>query len=545
MLREVILPSLARYRMVDEIIISHGRADTAFDFFIPSARVVIRDDSEVNSRLGIARRWLCWEAARNDTVLSLDDDILLPESSLNALHKAFVKNPRALHGLTVDMPLGFDSFMPQNSGNVNLVSGAYLLPQSMGRLCLERMDQAEDYVRDPFNSCPLWDGDDIFASLVACQVHASVNRAHRLPYRDLGVMCPDNNICHDSLRLARRNEMAKVMSGRLGVRMLPQPKSIVPVLRKIKRKVRNRKKQVLMSMRETPSLFILGASRSGTTALFKYLQHHEQFMSPQKENATHAEGAEPELLSLLRKKEIGRLAQRMNNLPSEKYRYHRLYPWKLPWRRRFTIDGTPHLLSSFSAPYSIKADFPTARMLVLLRNPVDRVLSLYRMRKKLIAMIRPSLTYPTLEEWLDMEKHLVCAGLPVLFYGQWHYLIQSYFPDYAEQMPPAAKLATVGYVSTGLYARWLERYFRLFPREQIMVIQSERFFAEPHDVLKKVHAFLGLDITEQCHPELFQRMHASEGDDVLNPELRARLAALFKEPNKRLFKLLGETYDWD
>ena len=49
------------------------------------------------------------------------------------------------------------------------------------------------------------------------------------------------------------------------------------------------------------------------------------------------------------------------------------------------------------------------------------------------------------------------------------------------------------YKSRGLYKVQLERYLNYFPREQILVLCSEEFFAETENTLRQVFEFVGVD----------------------------------------------------
>ncbi len=75
-LKHIILPILAQCPQIDEIIISYGKLDTAFDYESERCRMVHRRDyGDIDRRYGMARRFLAYEDATNEVILSLDDDI--------------------------------------------------------------------------------------------------------------------------------------------------------------------------------------------------------------------------------------------------------------------------------------------------------------------------------------------------------------------------------------------------------------------------------------------------------------------------------------
>ena len=98
-LMNVILPNLEKIPFVDEIIISHGREDTTFEYESEHCRLVHRRDENLNLEYGLALRFLAAGYARNDTILMVDDDVLVLESSISELLDEFIREPDVVHGL--------------------------------------------------------------------------------------------------------------------------------------------------------------------------------------------------------------------------------------------------------------------------------------------------------------------------------------------------------------------------------------------------------------------------------------------------------------
>ena len=105
-------------------------------------------------------------------------------------------------------------------------------------------------------------------------------------------------------------------------------------------------------------------------------------------------------------------------------------------------EFTPRYLAAHWAPSLIKKSAPNARLLVMLRDPVDRFVS--GMRHK--ARITPKLTAP------DAEMH--------------------------------------GY--RGLYCRQLQAWLNVFPRSQCLILQYEKCKLDPERELRRTFEFLGL-----------------------------------------------------
>ncbi len=139
-LQSIMLPILERCSLVDEIIISHGRQDAMFDYESDKCRMVHRRDYGDNNReYGLALRFLACEDARNDIILLLDDDIVIPESSLRALCNEFARAPEVIHSLygrNPDGKLRYNNRM--RFGEVTYaVCSAALLPKRLTSLFFE------------------------------------------------------------------------------------------------------------------------------------------------------------------------------------------------------------------------------------------------------------------------------------------------------------------------------------------------------------------------------------------------------------------------
>ena len=94
------------------------------------------------------------------------------------------------------------------------------------------------------------------------------------------------------------------------------------------------------------------------------------------------------------------------------------------------------------------------------------------------------------------------------------------------------------YLSRGRYAEQLNRWFKRFSREQLLIIQSESLFTDANAELQRVSEFLGL--TDQSPLKIANRGSYSP----MNTQTRTQLLAYFEPYNHDLFGLLGEEFDW-
>lgn len=233
--------------------------------------------------------------------------------------------------------------------------------------------------------------------------------------------------------------------------------------------------------RKLPDFIIVGAQKAGTSSLFYYLSQHPE-------------------LRVATQKEI------------HYYNYYRLRGKNLNWYRSFfplmlssrkTGEASPYYLFDAAVPQRIKQDMPDVKLIMLLRNPIDRAYSAYNMNAR-----RARDRFPTFEQAIanqDMSQEASCV-----------------------------------YLWRGLYAQHIRHWLRHFPHDQLLFIKSEDFFADPRNTLQKVYEFLGI---VEAYPSNTRPQEVGSYSD-LHPDTRKRLQAYYAKPNRELTRLLGETFSW-
>jgi hypothetical protein len=239
------------------------------------------------------------------------------------------------------------------------------------------------------------------------------------------------------------------------------------------------------ALRALPDFVIIGAQRSGTTSTYAYLVQH-----PRIEAAWH--------------KEVHYFDSPRNYRRGPGwYRAH--FPLRRPGR--ITGEATPEYLLRAKAPARLAALVPRARLVALLRNPVDRAVSHYHHHVRQGRETRP------LERALAEQRRT----LPT---GPW---------------------SGESYLIRGLYAEQLETVLRAVPREQVLVLLSEELFARPEETVARIVAFLGLP----PHPIDVRGRLSAGRYEPMPPAVRAELIEFFRPHNARLADLLGRDLGWD
>lgn len=185
-----------------------------------------------------------------------------------------------------------------------------------------------------------------------------------------------------------------------------------------------------------------------------------------------------------------------------------------------TGEASPYYLSHPHAAGRAAALLPDARIIVALRDPVDRAYSHFRERTR-----QGLETVPTFAEALAAE--------PERLAGEWDRMLED--PAYVS----AAHL-NFGYQTQSEYDRGLERWLAAYPREQVLVLRSEDYYRDERRVLAEVREFLGLAPVALPEPRHYNDLGRDDLDAGLVDELRARL----RPSVERAEALVGRSFGW-
>jgi hypothetical protein len=234
-----------------------------------------------------------------------------------------------------------------------------------------------------------------------------------------------------------------------------------------------------------PNFFIVGAPKSGTTALYDYLKKHPQVFLPKKEICYFS----PDL------------TMRTPHLRESVY----LSYYSDAKNEKAVGDGFIYHMLSIKAAEEIKKFNAEAKIIIMLRNPAQMVYSLHSQ-----LFYNGDEPIENFEKALDAE-HDRRAG---------------------KQIPPYHKcpLESLYYGAVANYYEQIMRYKALFPDNQIHVIFFEDFNFNTELEYSKVLQFLGLD---EVMPESFDVINANK-----NPRSRAYLNFLLNPPG--FIKTIGK-----
>jgi Sulfotransferase domain len=252
-----------------------------------------------------------------------------------------------------------------------------------------------------------------------------------------------------------------------------------------------------------PDFIIIGAARSGTTHLLGQLNAHPNVLAGPRETHFFDSHRYTYGISWYRLRFPTAGARR-------EAAAHGLQPV-------LTGESSPSYLWHPHAPARIARGVPGARLLVLLRDPTARAASHWAWCLRQCGETRSFGEAVAAEIGSPGDR----GGL---------------------RIPADKRVSDPLVVRRGIYQPQLERWLTHFPRERILVIQSERWFRDPPGVMAEVCDFLGLPRLSQLPRVMRNRNKAHEPFD---PEVLARLRDFYRPYNTRLAEYLSMDLDWD
>ncbi|MEG4321087.1 MULTISPECIES: tetratricopeptide repeat protein [unclassified Microcoleus] len=240
---------------------------------------------------------------------------------------------------------------------------------------------------------------------------------------------------------------------------------------------------------KVPKFIIIGSQRCGTTSLYTYLAEHPQILTPIK-------------------KEMDFFSWHFHR-GIDWYLAH--FPLMLQGEQFVTGEASPSYFDSREAPERLYSAFPEAKLIVLLRNPVDRAIShFYRLKG------------------LNWEGRSLDRAIS----DEIERLNQN--PEYIIGEEPG------NYLARGRYIEFIKNWLAFFPREQLLILKSEDLYAGAAATVQQVLAFLQLP-----EYQLSEYQNANPGAyPLVNQSVRELLNDYFKPYNQELEEYLAIKFDW-
>ena len=197
-------------------------------------------------------------------------------------------------------------------------------------------------------------------------------------------------------------------------------------------------------LRVLPELIVIGVVRSGTTSLYHYLSQHPSIIKSAYDELGYFDSNYE--LGLNWYKSLFPSILKKNKILKKNGKF-------------MTYDVTPFYIYNEKAPKRIQKILPNSKLIVILRNPIDRSYSNYFLGNQ----------DKSFEEVIENEKKILNK-------------INKSNPDEYYNFVHTSML------SRGFYAEQLENWYKVFPKNQILIIQSEEFIKNPNKVMNDIYS---------------------------------------------------------
>jgi len=204
------------------------------------------------------------------------------------------------------------------------------------------------------------------------------------------------------------------------------------------------------SIKPLPDFLIIGTQKGGTTSLYNYLISHPQVLGAAKKEILYFD---------------------YNFSEGEKW-YRKFFPLLARLRNNFlTGEADPDYLYHLRAPERIAQTIENVRLIIILRNPVDRAISHYWFEVK-----GGHEKLPIYEAFKREEKRITEAKRRILAQQNYYSFEYEHF----------------SYLDRGKYAEQIKRYWAYFNPNQILILKSEDPFNHSQNTFNRITDFLNL-----------------------------------------------------
>lgn len=254
-----------------------------------------------------------------------------------------------------------------------------------------------------------------------------------------------------------------------------------------------------------PDFLLIGAQKCGTTSLYEYLVSHPCVYRASIKEVGYYDRYYQKGFKWYR-----------NQFPTSLRKYHDRV---LKGQKAITGEASTGYILYPHALRRIAATLPAAKLILVLRNPVDRAYSHYQHS---LRIGRENLSF---EDAVEKEEERIGAVYRRVLEDENYY---------------GEDLDYYAYLTTGMYASQVLVLKSLFPDERILILKSEDLLASPQTAVNHVLSFLGLPPMELTQPKKFN----SGKYRGINPSTRAELIDRFKPHNQALYDVLGRDFGW-
>ena len=189
-------------------------------------------------------------------------------------------------------------------------------------------------------------------------------------------------------------------------------------------------------------------------------------------------------------------------------------------RKILTGESSPYYIYHPHAAKRVAKVVPWAKLIALLRNPVDRAYSDYHHK------LSDGVETLSFEEAIEVEEERISGEKERMLTDE------DYFSHAHRRY---------SYLARGIYVDQIKEWHEHFDKDQLLVLKSEDFFKDTRETMQLVCDFLGLPDWDGGNLGQGKNMRRYE---PMRPETRQRLKSYFEPHNKRLYDYLGTDFGW-
>jgi hypothetical protein len=265
------------------------------------------------------------------------------------------------------------------------------------------------------------------------------------------------------------------------------------------------KNTVYPLIKSPPDFLIIGVQRAGTTSLYRYLINHPQIMISHQLRETYYFDVD-------------------ENYEKGWGWYLGHFPFSLAKGKKLTFEASPSYLFKEKVPQRIKQKLGNIKMIILLRNPVERAYSAWQMFHSYA-----NLNNPKLQERADNRS-----------------FTEAIYQELNE--PDKITKYPYNYLKRGIYWEQINNYLQYFSRDEILILDFAEFSQDLSKTLNRVCQFLNIDKFSQEMVEEYKNQKYASANYIIQDEDEKVLNLMkeyFQPFNQKLYDFLDINYNWE
>jgi len=257
-----------------------------------------------------------------------------------------------------------------------------------------------------------------------------------------------------------------------------------------------------MKTHKLPSFLIIGVAKCGTTGLYRTLINHPKIKSAKTKELYFFD----------------------RDIQYRKGMNHYKSLFKKCDKDEICGEATPYYFYFENVPERVKKHLPNIKIILLLRNPIDRAYSHF---------------YGYLRKCRLRHEKMISKDL------------KSFIKIVSKNPSVTMNHRGRTLLKCGMYGKQMKRWLKHFPLSQFKIIKSEDYFKNPKKILNEVFEFIDVDkkeipikrylIMEQQNKKTL----GVERYSKLDKETRDLLYNYYKESNELLYKLIRRDMKWE